>query len=262
MLALGLIEVIGLPPAMEAADAALKAANVKLLAIAKADAGILTVEITGDVGAVTAAVDAGAAAASRVGTLRAKHIIPRVDDSLVGKVIMQGTKLFQPKGKATGKTIGSNKDIDSANAYAGSEYTIDKNSEVEGSKRDDSKSYEDRTNDGVITDHQEDTDQSKVTVTGSNTENTQTTDTTKVINQTANNQIYNDQTTNTQTTNNQSEEDQKTDTIKYTEAELKRLNNDALRDILQTKGVKLTNKHMNAKKQDLIELILTMQNNR
>ena len=44
--------------------------------------------------------------------------------------------------------------------------------------------------------------------------------------------------------------------------QFKRLNNDALRDILQTKGVKLTNKHMNAKKQDLIELILTMQNNR
>ncbi|WP_312371370.1 BMC domain-containing protein [Lachnoclostridium sp.] len=99
MQALGMIEVIGLPPAIEAADSALKAANVTLLAIAKVDGGILTVEITGDVGAVLAAVDAGAAAAERVGTLRAKHVIPHVDESLIGNVLMKGTKLFQPKNK-------------------------------------------------------------------------------------------------------------------------------------------------------------------
>ena len=104
MKALGMIEVIGLPPAIEAADAALKAANVTLLAIAKADAGIMTVEITGDVSAVTAAVEAGAAAASRIGTLRAKHVIPNVDESLAGKVIMQGPKLFQPKNKPINPT--------------------------------------------------------------------------------------------------------------------------------------------------------------
>ena len=97
MQALGMIEVIGLPPAIEAADSALKAANVTLLAIEKAGAGILTVEITGDVGAITAAVDAGAAAAERVGTLRAKHVIPYVDESLEGKVLIKGIKLFQQK---------------------------------------------------------------------------------------------------------------------------------------------------------------------
>lgn len=87
MQALGLIEVIGYPPAVEAADAALKAANVTLLSIAKADAGIMTVEIIGDVGAVTAAVDAGARSAARIGLVRARHVISRVESDLIGKVI-------------------------------------------------------------------------------------------------------------------------------------------------------------------------------
>ena len=112
MMALGMVEVVGLPPAIEAADAALKAANVQLIAIAKADAGILTVEITGDVGAVTAAVDAGAAAASRIGTLRAKHIIPRVDESLLGSVIDEGTKFFQSKTKVADKKEFTNSQSD------------------------------------------------------------------------------------------------------------------------------------------------------
>ena len=85
--ALGLIEVMGLPGAVEAADAALKAANVTLLNVAKVGSGIMTVEITGDVGAVTAAVEAGALSASRITTLRAKHVIPRMDDSLMQTVV-------------------------------------------------------------------------------------------------------------------------------------------------------------------------------
>lgn len=98
MKALGLIEVIGYPPAIEAADAALKAANVTLLCIAKADAGIMTVELTGDVGAVTSAVDAGAEAAKRVGTLRARHVIPRVEQSLLGTMIIpKETKQIEEK---------------------------------------------------------------------------------------------------------------------------------------------------------------------
>lgn len=87
MRALGLIEVIGLPGAIEAADSALKAANVTLLQVTKVGSGIMTVEITGDVGAVTAAVEAGAEAASRIATLRAKQVIPRMDDALLGTVI-------------------------------------------------------------------------------------------------------------------------------------------------------------------------------
>ena len=85
--ALGLIEVIGYPAVIEAADAALKAANVQLGGIVKVDGGIMTAQILGDVGAVKAAVEAGGMAASKVGTVRATHVIPRVDESLFGKVI-------------------------------------------------------------------------------------------------------------------------------------------------------------------------------
>lgn len=87
MQALGLIEVVGYPPAVEAADAALKAANVTLLSIAKADAGIMTVELVGDVGAITSAVDAGARSAAKIGFVRARHVIPRVESDLIGKII-------------------------------------------------------------------------------------------------------------------------------------------------------------------------------
>ena len=75
--ALGLIEVIGYPTVIEAADAALKAANVQLGGIVKVDGGIMTAQILGDVGAVKASVDAGAAAAERIGGLLAVHVIPR-----------------------------------------------------------------------------------------------------------------------------------------------------------------------------------------
>lgn len=85
--ALGLIEVIGYPTAIEAADAALKAASVQLNGIVKVDGGIMTVQILGDVGAVKSAVDAAAMAAERVGKVVATHVIPKVDESLYGTVI-------------------------------------------------------------------------------------------------------------------------------------------------------------------------------
>lgn len=75
--ALGLVETKGLVGAIEAADAGLKAANVRLLATERADAGLVTVMFGGDVAAVKAAVDAGAAAAERVGHLVSAHVIPR-----------------------------------------------------------------------------------------------------------------------------------------------------------------------------------------
>ncbi|MGL4738857.1 MAG: BMC domain-containing protein [Cellulosilyticaceae bacterium] len=88
--ALGLIEVIGYPPAIEAADAALKAANVKLGAVTRVDGGIVTIQILGDVGAVKAAVDAGSSAAERIGTVRAAHVIPRLESSLAGMLTEPG----------------------------------------------------------------------------------------------------------------------------------------------------------------------------
>lgn len=74
--ALGMIETIGLISSIEAADAAVKAANVKLTRYEKIDGGIVSVHVRGDIGAVQAAVDAGAAAARRVGQLVAVHVIP------------------------------------------------------------------------------------------------------------------------------------------------------------------------------------------
>ncbi|MFH0735962.1 MAG: BMC domain-containing protein [bacterium] len=81
-LALGLIETVGLVGAIEAADAMLKAANVKLVSKEKITAAMVTIEIVGEVAAVRAAVDAGAAAAKRVGQLLTAHVIPRPDDQL------------------------------------------------------------------------------------------------------------------------------------------------------------------------------------
>ncbi len=75
--ALGLVETRGLVGAVEAADAGLKAANVRFLGSEYADAGLVTVMFSGDVAAVKAAVDAGAAAAERVGHLVSRHVIPR-----------------------------------------------------------------------------------------------------------------------------------------------------------------------------------------
>jgi len=75
-LALGMVETRGLVGAIEAADAMVKAANVKLVGKEKVGSGLVTVMVRGDVGAVKAAVDAGAAAAKRVGELFSVHVIP------------------------------------------------------------------------------------------------------------------------------------------------------------------------------------------
>ena len=77
MEALGLVECMGLVAMIEAADAMVKAANVRLVGYEKVDAGLVTAIVRGEVGAVKAAVDAGAAAARRVGTVTAVHVIPR-----------------------------------------------------------------------------------------------------------------------------------------------------------------------------------------
>lgn len=81
MRALGMIETMGLIPLIEALDAMLKAANVETLEKTNVRGGIVTVLIAGDVAAVKAAVDAGAAAAERVsqGALLSQHVIPRPD---------------------------------------------------------------------------------------------------------------------------------------------------------------------------------------
>ena len=82
--AMGMIETKGLIGSIEAADAMVKAANVHILKQEKIDGGIVTVFVTGDVGAVKAAVEAGEAAAARVGELLAAHVIPRPDGEVAG----------------------------------------------------------------------------------------------------------------------------------------------------------------------------------
>jgi ethanolamine utilization protein EutM len=75
--ALGLLETKGLIAMIEAADAMVKAANVTLVGTEKIGSGLVTVMVRGDVGAVKAATDAGAAAARRVGEVVSVHVIPR-----------------------------------------------------------------------------------------------------------------------------------------------------------------------------------------
>ncbi|MBO1001665.1 BMC domain-containing protein [Pseudogracilibacillus auburnensis] len=80
--ALGMIETKGLVASLEAADAMVKAANVTLIGKEHVGGGIVTVLVTGDVGAVKAATEAGSEAAQRVGELISVHVIPRPHNEL------------------------------------------------------------------------------------------------------------------------------------------------------------------------------------
>ena len=80
--ALGMIETKGLVASIEAADARVKAANVKLIGKVHVGGGLVTVMVRGDVGAVKSATDAGAAATERVGDLISVHVIPRPHDDV------------------------------------------------------------------------------------------------------------------------------------------------------------------------------------
>ena len=93
--ALGMVETKGFVGAVEAADAMVKAANVQLLGKEYIGAGYVTVFVRGDVGAVKAATDAGAAAARRVGELISVHVIPR-PHAEVERVLPVGRTGFSP----------------------------------------------------------------------------------------------------------------------------------------------------------------------
>jgi ethanolamine utilization protein EutM len=81
--ALGMIETKGLVPLIEASDAMLKAANVTLIGWQKIGSGLVTAFIVGDVAAVKAAIDAGAAAAGRIGEVAGVQVIPRPIEDIV-----------------------------------------------------------------------------------------------------------------------------------------------------------------------------------
>ncbi|TXK76706.1 BMC domain-containing protein [Paenibacillus sp. N3.4] len=99
LMSLGMIETYGLPALIAAADAAAKTADVKVKTYEKVDAGIVTIYILGDVAAVKAAVDAGAAEAKRVGKLLSTHVIPRPDPS-VHAMIQEAWLSNQPKASS------------------------------------------------------------------------------------------------------------------------------------------------------------------
>jgi len=91
LIALGMVETKGLVGAVEAADAMVKAANVVLIGSEYVGGGFVTVMVRGDVGAVKAATDAGAAAAKRVGELVSVHVIPRPHQD-IEMILPQSTK--------------------------------------------------------------------------------------------------------------------------------------------------------------------------
>ena len=89
LIALGMVETKGLVGSIEAADAMVKAANVVLIGSEYVGGGYVTVMVRGDVGAVKAATDAGAAAARKVGELLSVHVIPRPHEELA-KILPSG----------------------------------------------------------------------------------------------------------------------------------------------------------------------------
>src|SRR5476649_1384444 len=119
--ALGLIETKGLIGSVEAADAMVKAANVKLVGKEYIGAGYVTIFVRGDVGAVKAATDAGAAAARRVGELISVHVIPRPHGEVERVLPKGGAVGYSPDEKAlqgVGKQLGAGSARSSATGTA------------------------------------------------------------------------------------------------------------------------------------------------
>lgn len=105
--ALGMIETKGFVGAVEAADAMVKAANVELIGKEYIGAGYVTIFVRGDVGAVKAATDAGAAAARRVGELVSVHVIPRPHSEVERVLPKSGKTGYSPDEKALQGGSGS-----------------------------------------------------------------------------------------------------------------------------------------------------------
>lgn len=106
MEALGMVECFGLVAMIEAADTMVKTANVRLVGYERIDAGLVIAIVRGEVGAVKAAVDAGAAAARRIGTVTATHVIPRPHSEVdEGIPVLQTGETFRKKisGSVNGK---------------------------------------------------------------------------------------------------------------------------------------------------------------
>ena len=115
--ALGLIETIGLVSAIEAADAAVKAANVIMLGYENTKgSGKITIKFVGNVGAVQAGVAAGVAAANRVGGVYGSRVIPRPHDEIEALILNldRGRGLDKPEEKAAPKSVAPKEDATEA----------------------------------------------------------------------------------------------------------------------------------------------------
>ena len=123
--ALGMIETKGLVSSIEAADAMVKAANVTLIGKVHVGGGLVTVMVRGDVGAVKAATDAGAAAAERVGELISVHVIPRPHEE-VESILPSLDKQypFFPSPPAAGKRPGTGSPVPGARPDCGEETSL------------------------------------------------------------------------------------------------------------------------------------------
>ncbi|OGU54769.1 MAG: hypothetical protein A2V66_08380 [Ignavibacteria bacterium RBG_13_36_8] len=109
-LALGLIETKGLVGAIEAADAMVKTANVRLVSKEKVTGGLMVVKVIGETAAVKASVDAGAAAAQRVGELVSAHVIPRPDDQIENLIFDSSLQIVK-RGPTVIKTSKRKEDV-------------------------------------------------------------------------------------------------------------------------------------------------------
>src|SRR5437870_2361025 len=101
MEALGMIETKGLTALIEACDAMLKSANVTLIGWQKIGSGLVTALVVGDVAAVKAAVDAGSAAAGRVGEVIGVQVIPRPHEDVVAVLPSAGQQTAAASGSCT-----------------------------------------------------------------------------------------------------------------------------------------------------------------
>jgi ethanolamine utilization protein EutM len=153
MYALGLIETIGYTTAVSAADVALKAADVTLVALEKV-IGVggslgVTIHLNGDVGAVQSAVEAGKKEAERVGKLISAHVIPRAHSDVDQKLLSQFS-LLEKEPKSTDKK--TQKETKPKNAKSRAKKNSKKGTKEKQTKEDSSK--EQNSHDGLIIDEQ------------------------------------------------------------------------------------------------------------
>lgn len=268
--ALGLIEVVGLTGAIEGADAALKAANVHLIGIAKVGSGIMTIQLMGDVGAITAAVDAGSQAAKRICKLRASHVIPRMDDSLASMLKCSITE--GESGEQTVQQSGYEKQKEQGKVQNETEEivpSVDNRNEVnklqiEEQKNTDAIIKQDITSDEQVINKTEDININNKIGTIEDTKEAETI--TKVDKEEETNDIQGKEdkiTTDKQLQERNIQDVYVTDSYidiedkKNTIEHFNRMSNTALKELIRETGIEVSKEKLKTmKKQDLIQLIL------